>query len=121
MRIEPTEKIKKQRDFAAVLAHGKAWSAHSIRVVAKPNRLTFSRCGFITSKRLGNAVTRNRVRRRLRESVRLYYPHVQPGMDLVFIARRSAVKASFWQLHRHVQTVLRRARLLPPEYEAKQP
>ena len=119
--MNQTEKIKKQRDFAAVLAHGTAWSAQSFRLIARPNHLSFSRCGFITSKRIGKAVTRNRVRRRLRESVRLYYPHVQPGMDLVFIARRGAVRVSFWQLHRHVHKVLRRAHLLPRERKPQRP
>jgi ribonuclease P protein component len=119
--LNQTEKIKKQRDFAAVLGQGKAWSAHTIRLIVRPNHLPRSRCGFVASKRLGNAVTRNRVRRRLRESMRLHYPHLQPGMDLVFIARRGAASAPFWELHRHVHAVLRRARLLPADYRLQQP
>ncbi len=96
-------------------------SAQTIRLIARPNRLTISRCGFITSKRLGNAVTRNRVRRRLRESVRFHYPHLRPGMDLVFVARRGAVRVSFWELDRHVTAVLKQADLLPGEYRPDRP
>ncbi len=116
-----TEKLRKQADFAAVLAEGKAWSAQSVRLLVKPNDRARSRCGFITSKRLGNAVTRNRVRRRLRESARMHYPQVRPGMDLVFIARPGAAAASFRALDRHVYTALRRAGLLPPDYKPRRP
>ena len=48
-----------------------------------------SRSGFVTSRRRGNAVERNRARRRLKEAVRLLWDLVAPGWDLVWIARTS--------------------------------
>jgi ribonuclease P protein component len=57
-----------------------------------------AKIGLITSRRIGCAVERNRVRRRLRELTRKSRPEIKPGLQLVVIARRSAVAASFIQL-----------------------
>ena len=73
-----------------------------------------TRCGFVTSKRLGNAVARNRVRRRLREIVRPLLPRIAPGRDLVFVARPAAARADGAALHVAVVQLLTRARLLSP-------
>lgn len=57
-----------------------------------------TRFGFITSRRVGNAVTRNRIRRRLREIVRLARPELKSGFWIVLIARRAAAAATSYQL-----------------------
>jgi ribonuclease P protein component len=75
-----------------------------------PNGLDHSRFSFQVSKRIGNAVIRNRVRRRLREVVRL--TPVKAGWDAVFIARRGAEKAKYQQLKQATDNLLRRTRLL---------
>ncbi len=73
------------------------------------NGLSHNRYGFITAKYLGNAVKRNRVRRLLRESVRLQHPHMKQGYDVVFIARPPIVGQPFQQIQRIVYDLFRRA------------
>lgn len=62
------------------------------------NRSPENRVGITTGKKLGKAVTRNRVRRRLREIYRLHEGEFIPGYDIVVVARSQAVDASFQQL-----------------------
>ena len=78
-----------------------------------PNGLDHNRFGFMVSKRLGNAVTRNRIKRRLREVVR--QTDLIEGWDAVFIARRGAEKVSFEQLKNATQNLLRRTNLISSE------
>lgn len=66
--------------------------------------------GFTVGKWLGNAVHRNRIKRRLKEIVRI--SKVEAGWDLVIIARKDASAASFEELRKAVVQVLDRARVL---------
>lgn len=77
-----------------------------------PNGLERSRFCFVTGKRVGNAVVRNRVKRRLREVVR--NSAAAPGWDTVLIARKGAGEADFKQLERAVHNLVRRTRLHAP-------
>ena len=77
-----------------------------------PNGLDRSRFCFVTGKRVGKAVVRNRVKRRLREVVRNSAP--APGWDTVLIARKGAGDADFKQLERAVHNLIRRTRLNAP-------
>jgi ribonuclease P protein component len=77
---------------------------------AVPNGLSLSRYGFSVTKRVGKAVQRNRLRRLLREIMRLQ--SLRPGWDIVFIARSVAVNADYHQLERAVTELLARAQLL---------
>ena len=65
---------------------------------AKKNRLGINRVGITVSKKLGGAVVRNRVRRRLREVYRLHEDRFLPGYDLVVVARSRAIDANFQDL-----------------------
>ena len=70
------------------------------------------RAGFITSGRLGGAVVRNRVRRRLREIVRRHQQHLRQGFWFVTIARYEAAAASYSALEDEWLRLARRASIL---------
>jgi ribonuclease P protein component len=78
--------------------------------VRLPNQLPYSRYGFVVSKTVGKAVVRNQVRRRLREGIRTLL--VQPGWDIVVIARRKAAAADFHTLRRATAGLLSRAEVV---------
>lgn len=65
---------------------------------ARKNRTNTNRVGITVSKKLGKAVVRNRVRRRIREAYRLNEERFLPGWDIVIVARSRAVEVSFQKL-----------------------
>jgi ribonuclease P protein component len=70
-----------------------------------PNGLEYSRYGISVSRRVGNAVTRNRTKRRLREVLRV--TALKPGWDMIFIARPSAAKGKYSILAKNIVSLLR--------------
>jgi ribonuclease P protein component len=80
-----------------------------------PNGLEISRYGFTVSRRVGNAVTRNRVKRLLREILRK--TPLQSGWDMVFIARAFAADMDYTSLEKSVGRLLYNAGIVTREYE----
>ena len=111
------ERLRKTSDFAEVYKRGKARSCELVVLKALPNSLGHNRYGFVTSKRVGNAVTRNRVKRLLREITRT--TPTNSGWDMVFIARKQAATTDYHQMGKAVRGLLRRAQILADEDEAK--
>ncbi len=106
-------RLRTPEQYQRVRRDGRTWDAGMLMLNAAPNRRRVSRCGFIVARRLGGAVVRNRIRRRVREAVRLLYPQIAPGWDMVFIARSPALaEIAFPQLQALVQQVLQRAGVL---------
>jgi len=102
--------LTRRAQFLAVYEAGKASADHLIVVKALPNGMDVTRIGFSVTKDIGKATVRNRVKRLLKENVRLL--DIKAGWDIVFIARRSIVKADFHQLTGSAVKLLRRASLL---------
>jgi len=71
-----------------------------------------SKAGIITSRRVGGAVVRNRVRRRLREVLRLTRSRWAPGVWLVVVARSAAAKADFDELREEWLRLAKRSGIL---------
>jgi ribonuclease P protein component len=104
------ERITKPRQYAEVYGKGKSYPSELIVLRTLPNNLDHSRYGLSVSKKVGNAVTRNKLKRRLREINRIEL--IKPGWDMVYILRPSAAKASFTSLKTAVETLLTKADIL---------
>jgi ribonuclease P protein component len=70
------------------------------------------KAGFSVSKKVGKAVVRNRVRRRMKEATRLLMPRIKEGAQFILVARPDAAQASYTELERTIEKLLKRAKLL---------
>ena len=105
--------MRSNAEFSRVRREGRTL-AHPLLVLAlAPNDQPYSRFGFAVGRRLGGAVERNRLKRRLIEAVRMRIARdeVAAGWDMVLIARVSLRAASFAQIDQAVGQLLRRAGL----------
>ena len=107
--------LTKRDQYALVYNKGSSWMSNVVVMKTLPNKLDLSRYGLSVSKRVGKAVTRNRVKRLLREVLRL--TPIEPGWDIVFIARPRVASTNYAELEKSVVSLLSRARLLRREHE----
>jgi ribonuclease P protein component len=97
--LVPMERLKQRADFVAAAAGTKVAAAAFVLQTRERGDARPPRVGFTVSKKVGNAVERNRVRRRLREVVRLTAAEwMRAGSDYVLIGRRSALTMPFERL-----------------------
>ena len=111
--MQSRHRLTTSKQFSQVHREGLSIANRLLVVRVLANGLDHSRFGFLVSKRIGNAVVRNRVKRRLREVVRL--TPVKPGWDAVFIGRRNINQADFQQLKQAAENLLRRTQLVEDE------
>ncbi len=104
-------RLRKRRDFSYTYKKGKSLSNSCLVLVYRNNGLDVSRVGFSISKKYGNAVERNKIKRRLKEIYRKRICDIRPGYDLIFIVRISAKGASFARLGNQMNNLLKRAGL----------
>ena len=102
--------LTKPEEYALVYSKGISWASKTIVLKATPNNLSLSRCGFSVGKKVGKAVNRNRVKRRLREIYRL--SSLQPGWDIVLIARPASAETNYAELKIALTGLFTRARIL---------
>ena len=106
--------LKRNGDFRRVYGRGKALSSPVLVVYYLKNRAGVCRIGITTSKKIGNAVERNRSRRVIREGVRAVLPRIKPGYDFVFVARGRTKRVKSTDISAALLSVLSAEGLLRP-------
>ncbi len=105
-------RLRCNSDFQHVRRAGKFYASPLMVLAFLRNELNYSRFGFVVSKRLGKAVQRNKIKRRMKEAARLRLPQTRPGFDLVFIGRQPIRQADYAKIERTLHYLLKKANLL---------
>ena len=100
--------IPSRAGFLAARSNGEKALSRGIVIQAIENGSSQWRIGLTATKKIGNAVTRNRARRRMRALARSYLgPLAQPGTDYVLIARRDTINADWQDMAKGLQKAIR--------------
>ena len=110
--------VKENYEFRRIYHKGRSAVSPYMVVYCLKNREGASRLGVTVSRKLGHAVVRNRVRRRLREIYRLHEAELLPGTDMVVVARGRSVDAAYRKLEEDFLSCCRRLELLRIEGQA---
>jgi ribonuclease P protein component len=105
-------RLRHTHHFQRLRREGRSYPRPLMVMSIAPNMLAHNRYGLITSKHIGKAVKRNRLRRRMREAVRLLHPQLKSGYDIVFVARLPLVKQPFDIVQRTISDLFQQAGLL---------
>lgn len=105
-------RLARAEEFRLVYREGTRHSSRFLVIHVRPTALPTVRLGLAVGRRVGSAVARNRMRRRLREAVVAHRQGIERGVDLVVVARPEAAAATFAELRADLATALRSAALL---------
>jgi len=106
------KRLKRNTDFQKVYRYRKSFSSRTTVIYVKPNGEKFNRIGFSISKKVGNSVTRNRIKRFYIEVLITEKEKIKKGYDIVLIARREAAEMDFYTACREIRKVLMKSGLL---------
>lgn len=104
-------RLTRNSEYRQVFANGESVATRGLVLYRMKNAQTENRAGFVVSKKNGNAVIRNRIRRLLKETYRYYASVLTKGYDLVFIARAPAATFDFKQAATEMERILKRGGL----------
>jgi len=100
--------IKKNRDFLRLYKRGKFFVGKYLVLYALKNKNKVNRLGITASKKFGNSVKRNRMRRLIKESYRSYETQLNEGFDLVFVARKCDELPNFLKIKKEMKYLLKK-------------
>ena len=104
-------RVRSRADYLKIQRSGQKMGGRYLILLSMDNELPTSRFGITVSRKTGNAVTRNRVKRRIRELQRFNRDSVVPGKDIVIIATRKAPEATFERMKMEYTDLIKRAGL----------
>ena len=111
--LPPKNRLKAERDFERIFRNGKAVSGQFLVLKTAPNGKDFSRFGFVVSQKISKKATiRNKIKRRLREAVRMLLAKVKSGFDVVFFTRKGIEEKGFLEIKESLEELFEKAGLI---------
>ena len=108
-------RLTRSRDFRRVKENGSVARNPLLVLVFARNEEKYSRAAVVASKKIGNAVVRNKVKRRVRASLDLIWRRVIPSWDLIFYARPVITKATYEEIQQAIGCLLTQTGLIDDE------
>ena len=105
----PRERIRTKKDFSDLYESGGCFRGKHFNLIFRPNDLGYSRMSAVASRRIGNAVARNKARRRARELFRRHKDLVPGTLDMLVIARQGIGEAAWEDLLRQYKSAMKYA------------
>lgn len=105
--MEKKYRLRKNMEFKRVFSGGKNYWNRNLILYVRKNKLDESRYGITITKKIGNAVVRNKIRRRIKEIYRLNLNRIKNGYDLIFVPKKNIVDLSFKELESAVIHILK--------------
>lgn len=114
MMLQKAYRLAQKTDFNKVYRHGKSTANRHFVLYVLPNqKVEHFRLGISVSKKVGGAVVRNRVKRLIKEIVRLQLaPRIAPHHDLVIVVRKAALDLDFHEMSKSLAHVFNRGKIL---------
>jgi len=105
--------LKRKKDFERVTKKGKKIEIDFLVLKFLRNSLDVARIGFVVSQKVSKkAFLRNKIKRRLREIIKINLPNLEPGYDLIFFTKKGIIEKSFLEIKNMVEQILRKAKLV---------
>ena len=111
-----TQSLKQNHLFRLLYRRGKSSVGRSLVIYCRKNGLSYNRLGITAGTKVGHAVVRNRIRRRIREAYRLSEDSYRRGYDIVIVARSRAAEATYQELARSLRLQSERLGLIRKEH-----
>lgn len=116
--MEHSITMKSNRDFQRLYSKGKSVATPTLVIYFRRTNRQYNQLGITTGKKVGNAVCRNKIRRRVREIYRLNEHKLKTGMDIVVVARVRAGKSDYATLEKNYLTACSKLGLLKNKAES---
>ena len=113
--LEKKYRLKKRKEFHYIFQKGKAFSTKLFVLNYTPTKLSNLKVGFSVSKKIGNAVVRNKVKRRMIEAFRSLQPNVNTNFNYIFAAKSGIELASFEEIKTSMIYSLEKCSLIKKE------
>ena len=110
--MEKKYRLRKNMEFKKVYSGGKSYWNRNLILYVRKNELENSRIGITITKKIGNAVVRNRIRRRIKEIIRLKLGNIKDGYDLIIIPKKNVQDISYKDLESAMIHIMRISKIL---------
>ena len=104
-------RVKREKDFKAIFKGGTSFANRKFVVYQLENQQNHFRVGLSVSKKLGNAVTRNQIKRRIRHILLSVREHLADNVDFVVIARKGAESLDYAEMEKNLLHVLKLSKI----------
>ncbi|RSI76036.1 ribonuclease P protein component [Streptococcus mitis] len=104
-------RVKREKDFKEIFQYGTSFANRKFVVYQLENQQNHFRVGLSVSKKLGNAVTRNQIKRRIRHILLSVREHLADNVDFVVIARKGVENLDYAEMEKNLLHVLKLSKI----------